>query len=51
MEGFTREMVVNVVKSLDGRMKIKGKQEKKEAEYSLFFIFNQLVYAVRYHCD
>ena len=40
MDGFTREMVVNVIKSLDGRMKIKGKQEKKETEHPLFSIFN-----------
>ena len=51
MKGFTREMVVNVAKSLDSRMKVKGKQEKKEAKYFLFPILNQLVYAVRYHCD
>ncbi len=40
MESFTREMIVNAVKSLDGRMKIKGKQKKKEAEYFLFSILN-----------
>ncbi len=40
MKGFTREMVVNAAKSLDGRIKIKNKQEKKEVEYPLFFVFN-----------
>ncbi len=40
IDDFTREMVVNVAKSFDGRMKIKDKQEKKKAEYSLFPILN-----------
>ena len=40
MNGFTREIIINVAKSLDDRIKVKDKQEKKEAEYFLFFIFN-----------
>ncbi len=40
MDDFTREIVINVVKSLNDRMKIKGKQKKKEAEYFLFSILN-----------
>ena len=51
MDGFTREIMVNAAKSLNNRMKVKGKQEKKEAEYFLFSILNQFVYAVRHHCD
>ncbi len=51
IEGFTREMVVNAAKSLNSRMKVKDKQEKKKTEYLLFPILNQLVYAVRHHYD
>ncbi len=51
MKGFTREIVINAAKSLNNRMKIKGKQEKKEIKHPLFSILNQLVYAVRHYCD
>jgi len=49
MDGFTREIVINAAKSLNDRMKIKDKQEKKEIEYLLFFVLNQLIYAVRHY--
>ena len=51
MDDFTRKMVVNAAKSLDDRMKIKGKQKKKEAEHPLFPVLNQLIYTVRHYCD
>ena len=51
MDGFTRKMIINAAKSLDGRIKIKGKQEKKEAEHPLFSVFNQLIYTIRHHYD
>ena len=40
VKNFTREIVINAAKSLDSRMKIKNKQEKKKTEYSLFSILN-----------
>ncbi len=40
MDGFTRKIIINVTKSLDSRMKVKDKQEKKKVKYFLFSILN-----------
>ncbi len=49
IENFTREIVVNATKSLNNRMKVKDKQEKKKTKHPLFPILNQFIYAVRHH--